>query len=58
MVGKKMDYFLEVHIQHFYKLFKEIVGKEDIKLEPSELAGMIGPIILHKGEEAIYKIMI
>nr|WP_255299560.1 hypothetical protein [Bacillus wiedmannii] len=25
------------------------MGKEDIKLEPSALAGMIGPIKLHKG---------
>lgn len=34
---------------HLYKLLKELVGKEDIKLEPSAVAGMIGPIKLHKG---------
>ncbi|EMJ6443730.1 D-serine ammonia-lyase [Bacillus cereus] len=51
-VGKIIEPFLSgaytVSDNHLYKLLKELVDKEDIKLEPSALAGMIGPIKLHK----------
>ncbi|MBO1582307.1 D-serine ammonia-lyase [Bacillus sp. XF8] len=51
-VGKTIEPFLSgaytISDNHLYKLLKELVDKEDIKLEPSALAGMIGPIKLHK----------
>lgn len=51
-VGKTIEPFLSgaytISDNHLYKLLTELVDKEDIKLEPSALAGMIGPIKLHK----------
>ncbi|MEI5949448.1 D-serine ammonia-lyase [Bacillus albus] len=59
-VGKTIEPFLSgsytVSDNHLYKLLKELVDKEDIKLEPSALAGMIGPIKLYKeGKDYIQK---
>ncbi|MED2041144.1 D-serine ammonia-lyase [Bacillus wiedmannii] len=59
-VGKTVEPFLSgaytVSDTHLYKLLKELVDKEDIKLEPSALAGMIGPIKLYKeGKDYIQK---
>ncbi|WP_088044489.1 D-serine ammonia-lyase [Bacillus sp. EAC] len=51
-VGKTIEPFLSgnytVSDEHLYLLLKELVDTEGIKLEPSALAGMIGPIILGK----------
>jgi D-serine dehydratase len=51
-VGKTIEPFLSgsytVSDEHLYKLLKELVDLESIYLEPSALAGMIGPIKLGK----------
>jgi D-serine dehydratase len=51
-VGKTIEPFLSgnytVSDEHLYKLLKELVDTEGIQLEPSALAGMIGPIKLSK----------
>jgi len=51
-VGKTIEPFLSgiytVSDEHLYKLLKELVDTEGIHLEPSALAGMIGPIKLAK----------
>jgi len=56
-VGKTIEPFLSgiytVTDEHLYQLLKELVDTEGIKLEPSALAGMIGPIKL--GKEGIKK---
>ncbi|HFK1440441.1 TPA: D-serine ammonia-lyase [Bacillus cereus] len=58
-VGKTIEPFLSgaytISDNHLYKLLKELVDKENIKLEPSALAGMIGPIKLYKeGKDYIH----
>lgn len=58
-VGKTIEPFLSgaytVSDNHLYKLLKELVDKENINLEPSALAGMIGPIKLYKeGKDYIH----
>jgi D-serine dehydratase len=49
-VGKTIEPFLSgnytISDEHLYKLLKELVDTEGIRLEPSALAGMIGPIKL------------
>ncbi|HJV17889.1 MAG TPA: D-serine ammonia-lyase [Bacillales bacterium] len=56
-VGKTIEPFLSgnytVSDEHLYKLLKELVDTEGIRLEPSALAGMIGPIKLSE-EGAAY----
>ncbi|MDM5155296.1 D-serine ammonia-lyase [Bacillus sp. DX1.1] len=51
-VGKIMEPFLSgsytVSDEELYKLLKELADTEDIYLEPSALAGMIGPTKLYK----------
>nr|WP_025116125.1 D-serine ammonia-lyase [Lysinibacillus fusiformis] len=51
-VGKTMEPFLSgnytVSDEQLYKLLKELVDTEGIHLEPSALAGMLGPIKLFK----------
>lgn len=51
-VGKTIEPFLSgnytVSDEQLYKLLKELVDTEGIHLEPSALAGMIGPIKLSK----------
>jgi D-serine dehydratase len=51
-VGKTIEPFLSgsytVSDEHLYKLLKELVDTEGIRLEPSALAGMIGPVKLSK----------
>ncbi|MGZ7147949.1 D-serine ammonia-lyase [Bacillus sp. BC08] len=51
-VGKTIEPFLSgiytVSDNHLYKLLKGLVDTEGIELEPSALAGMIGPIKLYK----------
>ena len=51
-VGKTIEPFLSgnytVSDEQLYKLLKELVDTEGIRLEPSALAGMIGPIKLSK----------
>ncbi|MFJ5763109.1 D-serine ammonia-lyase [Neobacillus sp. NPDC093182] len=53
-VGKVMEPILSgsytVNDEHLYKLLKQLSDTEEIQLEPSALAGMIGPIkLLHEG---------
>jgi D-serine dehydratase len=49
-VGKTIEPFLSgsytISDEHLYKLLKELVDTEGIRLEPSALAGMIGPVKL------------
>jgi D-serine dehydratase len=49
-VGKTIEPFLSgsytVSDEHLYKLLKKLVDTEGIRLEPSALAGMIGPVKL------------
>jgi D-serine dehydratase len=56
-VGKTIEPFLSgnytVSDEHLYKLLKELVDTEGIRLEPSALAGMIGPVKLSE-EGAAY----
>ncbi|WP_342047691.1 D-serine ammonia-lyase [Bacillus sp. OTU530] len=51
-VGKTMEPFISgnytISDEQLYKLLKELVDTEGIHLEPSALAGMIGPIKLYK----------
>ncbi|MGW9018544.1 D-serine ammonia-lyase, partial [Priestia megaterium] len=51
-VGKVIEPFLSgsytVSDEHLYKLLKKLVDAENIQLEPSALAGMIGPVKLHQ----------
>lgn len=51
-VGKTIEPFLSgnftVSDEQLYKLLKDLVDNEDIHLEPSALAGMLGPIKLFK----------
>ncbi|MED4861661.1 D-serine ammonia-lyase [Bacillus atrophaeus] len=58
--GKIIEPFLSgsytVSDKHLYKLLKQLADTEDIYLEPSALAGMIGPIKLHQsGMEYLQK---
>ncbi|WP_459501381.1 D-serine ammonia-lyase [Bacillus sp. C1] len=59
-VGKTMEPFLSgnytVSDEELYKLLKELANTEKIYLEPSALAGMIGPVKLCKeGKEYLQK---
>ncbi|MFP3126374.1 D-serine ammonia-lyase [Ectobacillus funiculus] len=59
-VGKTMEPFISgnytISDEQLYKLLKELVDTEGIHLEPSALAGMIGPIKLYKeGTEYLLK---
>lgn len=49
-VGKIIEPFLSgvytINDEHLYKLLKDLVDTEEIYLEPSALAGMMGPMIL------------
>ncbi|HDR7888523.1 D-serine ammonia-lyase [Bacillus toyonensis] len=51
-VGKTLETFLSgvytISDEHLYKLLKALVDTEGMMLEPSALAGMIGPIKLYK----------
>ncbi|MFL6555089.1 MAG: D-serine ammonia-lyase, partial [Bacillus sp. (in: firmicutes)] len=51
-VGKIIEPFLSgsytISDHHLYKLLKDLVDTEDIHLEPSALAGMMGPLSLNK----------
>jgi D-serine dehydratase len=51
-VGKVIEPFLSgsytVSDKHLYRLLKQLVDTENIQLEPSALAGMIGPVKLHQ----------
>ncbi|GAB1780058.1 D-serine ammonia-lyase [Priestia megaterium] len=51
-VGKVIEPFLSgsytVSDEHLYKLLKKLVDTENVQLEPSALAGMIGPVKLHQ----------
>ncbi|PEA36912.1 D-serine ammonia-lyase [Priestia megaterium] len=51
-VGKIIEPFLSgsytVNDEHLYKLLKKLVDTENVQLEPSALAGMIGPVKLHQ----------
>lgn len=54
-VGKTMEPFLSgnytVSDEELYKLLKELADTENIYLEPSALAGMIGPVKLFKEQQ-------
>jgi D-serine dehydratase len=59
-VGKMIEPFLSgsytISDERLYKLLKDLVDTEEIKLEPSALAGMIGPILLSsKGNDYLQK---
>ncbi|MDR7001657.1 D-serine ammonia-lyase [Neobacillus niacini] len=59
-VGKTLGPFLSgsytVSDEHLYQLLKELVDQEQIRLEPSALAGMAGPLLLlKKGSDYIRK---
>jgi D-serine dehydratase len=59
-VGKIMEPFLSgnytVSDEQLYKLLKELVDTEEIHLEPSALAGMVGPIkLLKEGTDYLLK---
>ncbi|MED4135989.1 D-serine ammonia-lyase [Priestia megaterium] len=51
-VGKVIEPFLSgsytVSDEHLYKLLKQLADTENVQLEPSALAGMIGPVKLHQ----------
>ncbi|MBE5103413.1 D-serine ammonia-lyase [Priestia aryabhattai] len=51
-VGKIIEPFLSgsytVNDEHLYKLLKKLVDTENVQLEPSALAGMIGSVKLHQ----------
>lgn len=51
-VGKTMEPFLSgiysISDEQLYKLLKKLVDTEDIHMEPSALAGMMGPVTLYK----------
>ncbi len=56
-VGKTMEPFLSgvytVSDQQLYKLLKKLVDTEGIHMEPSALAGMIGPVKLSKDDDGV-----
>ena len=59
-VGKTIEPFLSgiytVNDEHLYKLLKKLVDTESIHMEPSALAGMIGPVKLgNDGAEYLSK---
>ena len=58
-VGKTMEPFLSgnytVSDEELYRLLKELAGTEHIYLEPSALAGMIGPVKVGKEDEYLQK---
>jgi D-serine dehydratase len=51
-VGRMIEPFLSgsytISDEHLYKLLKDLVDTEDFQLEPSALAGMIGPTFLSR----------
>jgi len=51
-VGKIIEPFLSgsytISDEDLYRLLKDLVDTEDIHLEPSALAGMIGPVFLYR----------
>ncbi|MFC9449666.1 D-serine ammonia-lyase [Bacillus cereus] len=58
-VGKTMEPFLSgnytVNDEELYRLLKELADTENIYLEPSALAGMIGPVKVCKEDEYLKK---
>ncbi|PHA32061.1 D-serine ammonia-lyase [Bacillus wiedmannii] len=58
-VGKTMEPFLSgnytVSDEELYRLLKELADTENIYLEPSALAGMIGPVKVGKEDEYLQK---
>ncbi|EEK79472.1 D-serine ammonia-lyase [Bacillus cereus] len=58
-VGKTMEPFLSgnytVNDEELYRLLKELADTEDIYLEPSALAGMIGPVKVCKKDGYLQK---
>ncbi|ARX65716.1 D-serine ammonia-lyase [Bacillus thuringiensis] len=58
-VGKTMEPFLSgnytVSDEELYRLLKELADTENIYLEPSALAGMIGPVKVCKEDEHLQK---
>ncbi|MBG9909689.1 D-serine ammonia-lyase [Bacillus paranthracis] len=58
-VGKTMEPFLSgnytVSDEELYRLLKELADTENIYLEPSALAGMIGPVKVFKEDEYLQK---
>jgi D-serine dehydratase len=59
-VGKMIEPFLSgsytISDEYLYKLLKDLVDTEGVQLEPSALAGMIGPILLsNRGSDYIQK---
>ncbi|PFW56584.1 D-serine ammonia-lyase [Bacillus cereus] len=58
-VGKTMEPFLSgnytVNDEELYRLLKELADTEDIYLEPSALAGMIGPVKVCKEDGYLQK---
>ncbi|HFJ9424385.1 D-serine ammonia-lyase [Bacillus cereus] len=58
-VGKTMEPFLSgnytVSDEELYRLLKELADTENIYLEPSALAGMIGPVKVCKKDEYLQK---
>ncbi|TKJ04003.1 pyridoxal-phosphate dependent enzyme, partial [Bacillus cereus] len=58
-VGKTMEPFLSgnytVSDEELYRLLKELADTENIYLEPSALAGMIGPVKVYKEDEYLQK---
>ncbi|PEA95123.1 D-serine ammonia-lyase [Bacillus cereus] len=58
-VGKTMEPFLSgnytVSDEELYRLLKELADTENIYLEPSALAGMIGPVKVCKEDEYLQK---
>ncbi len=58
-VGKTMEPFLSgnytVSDEELYRLLKELAGTENIYLEPSALAGMIGPVKVCKEDAYLQK---
>ncbi|PEC12493.1 D-serine ammonia-lyase [Bacillus toyonensis] len=58
-VGKTMEPFLSgnytVSDEELYRLLKELADTENINLEPSALAGMVGPVNVCKEDEYLQK---
>jgi D-serine dehydratase len=54
-VGRAMERLLDGYItvadERMYRLLRQLSESEDIQLEPSALAGMIGPVILSNNDE-------
>ncbi|MCU5358059.1 MULTISPECIES: D-serine ammonia-lyase [Bacillus cereus group] len=61
-VGKTMEPFLSgnytVSDEELYRLLKELADTENIYLEPSALAGMIGPVKVCKEDEYLQKLQL